>query len=273
MKLIWDWKRQWGQGIIIAFILIVTSFIDINTMISNVLTKSEIEMKEIPLILRIGMGCGSVIIGITISVYLIIHFRKLNKEETLKQNIPNAIVRHSLVGYWCCRYIFNYQTVNLTRVPIPIQFKLLCYDWFNEYIYDGINEKTETEEITVTLVNIEQYTTTINLVLSDTYPISIKRQLPANVLNLTTIHINRSSSDRTRYHSREFVTKVVSALRDLPSNVNTVNLFCTLNPSHCIDIAKEGFMTGGRDSIKHLSVFQQTDNNGRIFNEKGHKIY
>ena len=165
----------------------------------------------------------------------------------------------------------GYKKCNLRLVPIYLQFKLIIKGIFNEYICnDGIHEAYKNErEAEVHRENDSNYTQKINLILADTYAIQ-KGQLPADVLNLTSIYVERyrSKNDNMRYSSDKFVRKVLNTVRQLPEVVTEINIFATLNPLNCYNIAKEVFSTGGRDHIKHLWVYQQEGEAPRHFTKK-----
>lgn len=269
MDKIRDWKRQWAQLVVLLLSLIHPFFLDLPKIIIGLLTQAEIAMKDLEVISRLAISFGKWVLAAVIFVFLTHTFRKQNQDIVIKQSIPNKIVWHTFFGYCFCRKALNYKKINLTRVPIPVQFQLICSDLFDEYQYDSVTKlESGNDYIKKEVFNNDCYTSTVNMVLADTYPLSWKEQLPADYLKLTTVKIDRSSENRNRYHSVDFVKEVVSTIRNLPQNVVEINLFGTLNPAHCLDIAREGFMTGGRDHIRKLNVFQQSAEGARVFTDK-----
>lgn len=235
--------------------------------------KADVSDGEISLIVRIAYKFGrvpfsSVLIGI---VYLF--FRGINGKIILKQTTKKT-VWHCFSGYWFCSYILGFKKISLVRVPIPVQYKVLCAGLFEDYLAPSITEKVE-DKVSVSSIDgdIDKFTSTINLVLADTYGIDVEKQLPQSVSKLTTVVIDRSSNDHTRYYSQKFVSEVISRVRALPNKVHTINIFATTNPMHNLRIAQDVFMTGGRDSIEHLFVYQQSMSEGRPFEGKKLKIY
>ena len=149
---------------------------------------------------------------------------------------------------------------------------MIFWQYFETFIYQEGVHPLKTEFIDVQHFKAEPDTSTINLVLSDTYPISYN-QLPPNVKQFTTIQITRSQQDAVRYYSEIFVKRVIQELHALPSYVEHINLFATTNPQHNYCIATEGFCERSRGNIRHLTVFQQEARPPRNFMMKGEKIY
>lgn len=271
-----DWLPQYTQTIVLLLVLLLNCFWNVPAFLRKLLLESEIRVSDLNTLWKFAFGTGRIVFTFIVFALVLLFFRKNNKDAILKQTLPNKIVWHSYAGYWYCRYILNYQTVSLTRVPIPVQFKLVYNDLFKKYKFnDGISDKERgTDNITSKLYNIPngQMSETINLVLADTYPLDWKTKLPPSVLQLTTIVIDRSNEDRTRYYSPDFVSAIVTIVRGLPANVHSINLFATINPAHCYHITKEVFMTGGRDSINTLRVYEQSKSSW-LFEGKYEKIF
>lgn len=267
MEQIRDWKRPICQFLLLLFIISITVFVDLIKIIDELLQKTGVAKSELDVKWRIGIGLGKYVIGAILFIVVLRIIRKSNKDEVLEQSDPNCIVWHSFPGYWLCSKILNYQTVSLVRVPIPVQFRLICRNYFKKYVYNvGITTKEQGQD-TVVVRGLEEtpLSSTVNLVLIDTYPIDYKRQLPGNTLQLSTIVVDRSSSDRNRYYSKDFVAAVVNTVRSLPTNVVEINLFATMNPANCYHVATEAFCTGGRDQLKKLRVYQQSAQGDRVF--------
>ena len=146
--------------------------------------------------------------------------------------------------------------------------------WFTDYeAMEGVTEKEKgTDEIKVEKFQDEPTTSSINLVLADTYPLNWKEKLPANLLNLTTIAVERVGEKGVRYYSPDFVAEISKVVHGLSLNVITINLFATINAAHSYHIVNEVFKTGGRDSLKHLKVYEQTKGSW-VFEGKYKQIY
>jgi hypothetical protein len=274
MNKIVDWKREYVQTALLTLIIVANVCFNLPEIAKNVLADASVQMSELDPKWRLAIGFGRWVFAIVVVVGLWFVIKYFNKDYVLKQNISNDIVWHTYFDYWFCRYFLSIKKLSLTRMPIPMQFKLVWKDLFLEYDYmDGITEKEEAKD----KVKVERFqdnplTSTVNLVLADTYPLDWKSKLPASVLNLTTIVIDRTGEKGTRYYSRDFVKKISSTVHDLPNNVTTINLFATINAAHCYHITKEVFMTGGRDSLKHLVVYEQSKGSW-VFEGKNIKVF
>ena len=144
---------------------------------------------------------------------------------------------------------------------------------FETFVFDeGIHDAPKSDKVEVKLSKDNPITSTVNIVISDTYKATVS-QLPGNVLCFTTIEIDRSSSNHMRYKSEELVKQVISTIRNLPKNVTQINAFMATNTSNTYQIAREAFGTAERDRIKHLYIFQQEAEEPRNFRNRGEKVY
>lgn len=255
-----DWKLQIMQTILPLLLIPVVLILDVPQRITDALAKANVEVKDLDTIWRIAIGLGKWPLVAVALFFIYRAIRKHNKDEVLKQNIPNTIVWHSFFGYWMCRYALNYQTVSLTRVPIPVQFELVWKNLFKKYEYmENVTEKTDSDNISVEILQAEPYTSTVNLILADTYPLDDwKAKVPAQTTTFTTIIINRRGERGVRYYSKDFVSKIATSFHELPATVTDINVFATINAAHVYHIVNEVFKTGGRDNQKQIKVYQQT---------------
>lgn len=214
------------------------------------------------------MESGNLTIGILMCLYVLINFvRKSNKDVVF--NKGNRYHDHPYIWYWFCSKVLGYENCNLILVPIHMQMKLVIRDTFRGYPFsDDMFPKAESEVVIskqniLDSVNINE----VNLILEDTYPI-FDEQIKPSDLELPTIRIRRKPEDKTnRVYSGEYVDKIVAVLRDLPEDV-IVNIFATINPKHCYEIAKKGIALGGRSNLKQVNVFQQKGYGKREFVHK-----
>jgi len=247
------------QAFLPLLIVPVVLIMDVPQRILELFNKTNVKLSELEWYWRIVLALGKWPLIVVVLFFIYHAIRKHNKEELLKQNL-GLIVWHSYFGYWFCRYVLNYQIVSLTRVPIPVQFELVWKGLFKKYEYmEGVTESNNTDNITVENIQSEPYTPTVNLILSDTYPLDDwKSKIPASTINYSTIIINRSGERGVRYYSKEFVANVAMAVHNLPCTVININIFGTVNAAHVYHIVNEVFKTGGRDGLKQIKVFQQT---------------
>ena len=256
-----DWLREYLQTAILLVIIILNICLNIPEIVKNAFVDASVPISDLQVLWRFAIGSGRWIFALAVLGVAYLFIRKSNKDYVLKQNVSNKIVWHTYAGYKYCRYILNIKTLSLTRVPIPMQFKLIWNNLFDSYeCLDGVTEKElGTDTVKVEVFQDNPITSTINLVLADTYPLDWRSKLPASVLSLTTIAIDRVGDKGVRYYSPDYVAKIASTVHELPNNVVEINIFATINAANCYHIAKEVFMTGGRDNLKHLRIYEQTE--------------
>ena len=254
-----DWKIQIAQLFLPLLVIPIILSFDIPKFIKDLLTHANVSISELEWYWRLAINLSKWELIFLVLVVIYYFIRKYNGKQVLKQNL-NVIVWHSFVGYRICRYILNYRKISLTRVPIPVQFKLVLENIFKEYEFnEGITEKEEgTDTVSAQRFQADPFTSTINLALADTYPLNWKRLLPASALNLTTLVIDRVGQKGVRYYSKDFVNTISESVHGLPDNVVEINIFATINAAHVFHIAREVFQTGARDGIKRIRVYEQT---------------
>ena len=158
------------------------------------------------------------------------------------------------------------------QVPIYMQFKLVLNDTFDKYNC-GEFDKKENDTISVSKSNFSHETDEVNVMISDTYPLSLS-QLPEIKKNIPTLLISRNNTnDVNRYDSPELVRYVVNEVRSLNNNIKKVNVYATTNPLNTKNIASSAFKLGGRDNFNEVRVFQQERDGIRKFNNKGIVVY
>lgn len=200
-----------------------------------------------------------------VAAFLAIEMLRLFHERNAKRvlNRGNRYHDRTMPEYWLASKVLGYGTCDLIRVPIPTQFKLLLSDTFDNYC-TGPDDYYQTPEdddaICEQLVpkGIEGVTSdAVNLIIADTYPISID-QIPECVRAYKTLYIKRTGTTEksVRYYSPELVKRVTEAVRGLP-NGTQLNLFATTNPKNTQDIACKVFKLGSRTNISELNVYRQ----------------
>lgn len=260
MNRIIDWKWQIVQAFLPLLLIPVVLILDVPQRFFDLLKQSNVQVSSLEWYWQILLHLGNWAIIILVLFFIYRSIRKHNKKDVLKQNIPNTIVWHTYPGYLFCRYILNYQTVSLARVPIPVQFELVWKNLFKKYeCMENVTEKTDSDNISVETLQSEPYTSTVNLILADTYPLDDwKAKIPATATTFTTIIINRNGERGVRYYSKEYVSRIATTVHGLPATVTDINIFATINAAHVYHIVNEVFKTGGRDNLKRIKVYQQT---------------
>lgn len=245
------------------------NFVD---LLASIIAKVGYKMEDLPDCIRVASAYGRIPLSIVVFLAVLLWIRHRNKEAILNSD-NNYYHNHFYISYLFCARILGYKKCRLKNVPIPMQIKLAVNGVFETFIVDeGIHDAPKEDRVVVTRSKDKHYTSTVNLIVSDTYKTTIS-QLPGNVLSFTTIEIDRSSSDHMRYRSEKLVKQVISTVRNLPKNVVQINAFMTTNPSNTYRIAKEAFATAERDRTKHLYVFQQETEEPRNFKAIGKKVY
>lgn len=216
---------------------------------------------------------GNWAIGLVLMLLILFKFLRTNNEKSTL-NKGNLDHDHCYIGYLFCAKVLGYQKCNLIGIPVPMQFKLIMNDIFKEYDF---GEETDYKKVDDERIKIKKpngnYTNTINLVLSDTYPIS-NDLLPLSTKDLTTIWISRESNNGVRVFSSKFYETIRSVVSNLPQNVFAINLYATLNCKHCWWIARNVFKQANRSNIRKLVVYPQPNKNGKWnFAEKGMSIF
>lgn len=270
MKRIKDWIRPISQFVLILAIIILTCVFNVEKILSSLIVTVGFQNAELPAWIRIASVFGRW--GVSVAVLAIVWFgiRQMNKEAVINPD-NNIYHEHSYIAYCICSKFLDYKQCRLQGVPIPMQIKLVTNGAFEKFIIDdGIHAAPKKDKARVT--NPKNYTSTVNLLISDTYKVTVQ-QLPRTVLQFSTVEINRSSDDYMRYNSEELIKTVISIIRNLPKTVMELNLFMTTNSTNTYRIAKEALATAGRDRISHIYVFQQEREEPRNFEAKGLKIF
>ena len=255
-----DWKLQIAQALLPLLVIPAVILLDLPQRFFDLLKQSNVQVSSLEWYWQLLLHLGNWAIIILALFFIYRAIRKHNEKEVIKQNIPNTIVWHSYPGYWFCRHFLNYQTVSLTRVPIPVQFELVWNELFKKYeCMEGVTEITDADTISVEILQAEPYTSTVNLILADTYPLDDwKAKVPAPTSFYSTVIVNRSGERVVRYYSKEFISKIATTVHELPATVTDINIFATINAAHVYHIVNEVFKTGGRDGIKRIRIYQQT---------------
>ena len=214
--------------------------------------------------------------GIIFLIILIVALDWFVREKINKDKVMNWGNRYHDYPYWWylyCAKVLGFKQCSLIRVPIYMQFKLIVNDVFDNYPFDEnlFREMEDESEIKIDTRDITG-AGVINLILEDTYPIKLE-QIPVEKRALPLIRISRNDAEHLeRHYSRKFVEAVANQMRHLDAGVS-IDVYATTNPKNTKYIVEEAFKMGGRGNISHLYVYQQSSENGRIFEPKGHKIY
>lgn len=260
MKGIRDWILPVMQTAILVVSLVIPFIFDVASKIQMLFVSTPVNFDTAQYYYLMKMGNG--VIGIAFMLFITLPvLRRCNYKKLL--NTGELYHDHCYAGYWFCSKVLGYNKCSLVRVPIAMQFKLVIRDTFAEYDYGQDNDyrDIDNEDIEITCPSTG-YTSTVNLVLADTYPVT-QSMLPACTSSLSTIWIQRDNKkDSVRCFSKKFHESVQNTVRQLPNNVCGINLYPTLNPKHSYWIARNVFKMGGRSNIGTLKIYSQSNKNG-----------
>jgi len=259
------------QILILLIIFFLTIYLDVANVLKEVFGDSKVDVDNFKY--YVLMKSGNYIIACVATGFILSKFREMNKSKIF--NIGNVYHNYLYIWYWIGNKILGYETCNLKLVPIYTQFKLLLNNTFDKFYVgdDGDYPEKQNEHISIRKEHFDVLSNEINLILSDTYPIS-ENQLPVEKIPLSTIFIVRDNEhDCNRYFSNVFINEIVNQVRSLSQDVKRINIFATTNPKHNKCIVEQAFKLADRGDDKALFVFQQESNGERKFSKKGIKIY
>ena len=272
IKRVRDWMRPIVQALLLIIVFFIPNVINVAGKIQSIFENTTINFDNAKYFYIMKMGNG--LIGVIFMLLILFKFVRASNENHCL-NKGNYFHEHSYLGYWLCANVLGYKKCSLVRVPIYMQFKLVLRDTFNEYLIGQYEDYHCVDDEVVEIKGLsDSYTSSVNLVLADTYPI-LKGMLPASTSNLSTIWVIRTDSVKMiRTFSKMYCNSIREIVSGLPNNVEMINLYSTINPKHSFWIANNVFKMGGRCQVKALKVFPQSNKNGNWnFAEKGIVIY
>lgn len=165
--------------------------------------------------------------------------------------------------YFVSSKLLGFKYCTLKNVPIWLQFKLLLNNLFVNFLTgDNLDEDSnqfeeDLNEPVVDVINSTIKTNSIDLILSDTYPIT-QDQLPKFSKGHYSIEIARTNQPNgNRMVNYKFVNKIQEMIYKLPKEIDTLNIYATTNPMHNKLIVQKILSLGNRTQIKHINVAQQ----------------
>jgi len=257
------------QLLLLGVVFFVPKIFKITELIKNP-PELEASQKILDYVFYFAWKGGDWAIGFFFLIVVLLIIRNSNK--TVMFNKGNYYKEYTYGWYWVCSKILGYTECNLSQVPIYMQFKLVLNDTFEKYNCGEFSEK-ENDTISVSKSNFSNTTDELNIMISDTYPLSLN-QLPEIKKNLPTLLISRNNiNDFNRYDSPELVRCVVNEVRSLNNNIKKVNVYAATNPLNTRNIANNAFKLGGRDNFNEVRVFQQERKGIRKFSNKEIIVY
>ena len=262
--------RQLFEILILTVAVLIPFLFDLQKLFEEYLENSNLSPDNF--LWYISISCGSYIASIILLLVALVSIWKFNDSFTM--NRIRVYHNYCYVWYWFCAKVLGIKKCDLVLVPIYMQFKLVINGTFDEYPLD---EKefpiVENEpECKITKEYNDTNRSEVNLVLEDTYVIG-SDQIPISKRNLLTIRISRNNgSDNGRHYSEKFIDATINQVRKF-NKISTLNVFATTNPLNTVNLSKRVFALGDRGNIEHLYVFQQKNDDRRVFETKGHRIY
>lgn len=248
---------------VIAAAAIAPSLIDVQSVIA---APDRVELDLLSLLTYYAAKFGNLGIGVFLAAVAIAAFRKVNSKRVVNRGA--LYHEHGMLWYRFCSKVLGYSTCSLARVPVSTQFKLVLDDTFDKYDFGEIEKEADNSEIEVFpppgtegFPSPSNQARRVNLLVSDTYPISLEI-LPDDCRENTAVSVRRmaNKSSFARRYSPKLVDAVTDVVRRLPQG-SGVNVFATTNPKNTYEIVNKVFKTGGRDNIDALYVYKQQDGN------------
>lgn len=208
----------------------------------------------------------SFLIGLFLSIILLTVIRAKNKNKTF--NIGSDYFDYPIVYYFLANRLLGYGRVNLVRVPLYLQFKIIFADMFPCIATDDHPLEDDTPKVKKR--NMDKNSNEINLILSDTYRIQFD-DLPDIKKHMPSIYIERThgfSGNRT--YNPEYISMVRSITNKFRFKYDRVNVFATTNTKHTKEIVLQCFDNGGRTGFKDIYVYEQ--NSKDYSYDKPHRI-
>ncbi|WP_125766698.1 hypothetical protein [Lapidilactobacillus wuchangensis] len=114
-----------------------------------------------------------------------------------------------------------------------------------------------------------------SIIVADTYPIDMDL-LPEFVTNHDYVLFQRlvnNQTDRVRGYNQDLVLDIIRQIRKAETDgVQDIYLLLNTSPTHVTEIMRESFQDAGRNSIKHLYVYESQSESPFRF-VKPHRIY
>lgn len=197
--------------------------------------------------------------------FLII-YRRLNKD---KEYAPTNIYGdYHVIIYYIAWLFVGYKKVNLKMKPIPLQFQLLSInklECFDDTEYSDKNYKYKVNHIG----KLGKDTKQINIIVSDTYPITDDK-IPKTLIDNYTINLTREGEKGIRVKSQELIELLIKEVQNTKQYCKTYNLFLSTPASTNMSIFNQVFHTE-RDKFI-LNIYQQDSENEFKFKDTPNNI-
>lgn len=225
---------------------------------SDIITDVEIIISS----LKINSNIVVIAISMALSYLLLVKFRAWNQNKYV--NKGNNYIDCSYAYFFIAGRILNYSKINLVRIPIWLQYSIIIADTFDQIIYSE-DLDIDSNEASVKIFDNNKDFSKVNLVIEDTYTISIE-QIPEAKRDFPLIIISRANVDgRVRKYSKSLVNLVLKKVYEYENELSELNIYATTNTKHNYEIAEKCFKTGNRSSNYKLKIYQQSSEGKRMF--------
>ena len=193
---------------------------------------------------------------------------KYNRSKN-KEFAPSDIYGdYPIVIYYLAWLFSGYKKVNLKMKPIPLQFQLLNVnklECFDDTEYQDKIYKYKVDHVG----KLNQETSQINIIISDTYQIASDK-IPKELVGNYTIILARIGDKGIRVKSSKLIELLIKEIQSTKQYCKNYNLFLATPASTNMSIFNQVFHTV-RDKFI-INVYQQDNKNNFKFKNKPIKI-
>lgn len=202
------------------------------------------------------------IIGLVLSYLFLTIIRNNNKERVF--NISNIYYNMDYFYFLIAAKLLGYTKVNLVNVPIYLHFLICFKGHFQEVIFADTEDIDAT--VDVQLININNESDTINIIIKDTYDIT-ENMLPDTIKDLPTLIVdNYINTNNQRLYNKNLEKELKIKIDKHSVKYPVANIFATTNTKTSKSLIDYCFKTAGRIGFKKIYVFKQERN--LMFKEK-----
>ena len=183
--------------------------------------------------------------------------RKINIQSEKEYAPTNIYGDYNVIIYYIAWLFVGYKKVNLKMKPIPLQFQLLSINKLECFDDTEYSDKKYKYKVNHT-GKLGKDTKQINIIVSDTYPITDDK-IPKILIDNYTINITREEEKGIRVKSHELIELLIKEVQKTKQYCKTYNLFLSTPASTNMSIFNQVFHTE-RDKFI-LNIYQQDSEN------------
>jgi len=251
--------------------LLLFPFKKIVLSIGKIMMNEKMSKESIAIIKKISSDVALNVQWVIIIFLIFFLYFKTKKRNCDKEfNFGNEYMEYPYFVFYIAGKILRVKSINLKRVPIYLQARIIINDTFEEIKYQ--DDLVDIDyEATSTFSCGEMGNKELTLVLEDTFFIK-ENQLGANLSENDILRITKGNLiENVRNHSESFIDEIASNIFKLEKKYQVINICATTNTQHTYKIISNNFKKGSRGDVKKLVVYQQNRDGDRVFG-KGHEI-